>query len=112
MHKKTLQQVAYKMSTYLTENQVEDVVFLFESVLFKLALYDKSDRLTDSLMSVWKQIYQHICFDDLDPGDDYGMMVSNHDKLVLAAEWPYLPALKVLRSVTDKRIADEPGKTH
>lgn len=112
MHKKTLQQNAYKMSTYLTENQVEDVVFLFESVLFKMELYDKSDIFTDSLMNVTKQIYQHICFDDIDPGDDYGMMVSNHDKLVLAAEWPYLPVLKVLRSVTDKRNADEPGKTH
>lgn len=102
LDKRTLQAIAYKVSTYLTEDQVAHVVFLFDCVLFECALYAESIGQTPFVMLLWKRIYQHICFEGVRPIEADGLMVLNHGRLVLAAEWPYQPVLNVLRSVTEQ----------
>lgn len=111
MDKITLQKIAYKVSTFLTEDQAEHVLFLFDSVVFDSSLYAQSIGQTQYVMQLWKRIYQHICFDGLQSIDADGLMVSNHGRLVLAGEWPYQPVLSVLRSVTEQAQGKgTPGK--
>lgn len=101
LDKITLQKIAYKVSTLVTEDQVEYILFLFDSVIFESSMYAQSIGQTQYVMQLWKRIYQLICFDGLQSIDPDGLMVSNHGRVVLAAGWPYQPVLNVLRSVTE-----------
>lgn len=104
LDKIVVQRIAYRMSTYLTEDQMEPVLFLFNAVVFESSLYAQSIGQTQYVMQLWKRIYQHICFAGVQAIDPDGLMVTNHGRLVLAAEWPYQPVLNVLRSVTEQNM--------
>lgn len=111
LDKKTLQKIGYRVSTFLTEDQISHVLFLFDSVIFENSLYAQSIGQTQYVMLLWKRIYQHICFNGVQTIDPDGLMVSNYGRLVLPAEWPYQPVLNVLRSVTEQaQGGGTPGK--
>lgn len=111
LEKITLQKIAYRVSTFLTEDQVNHVMFLFESIIFESSLYAQTIGQTQYVMQMWKRIYQHICFDRTQAVEGDGLMVSNHGRMVLAPGWPYQPVLNILRAVVDQAQGKEtPGK--
>lgn len=96
----TVLQLAYRVTTYLSEDQVEEVIQLFEAVLFEPGhLNVDRIRFDDRELVPYIELYQTICFAHYEMADDTGLMVSNHQQPALPANWPCAPMLNMLRDI-------------
>lgn len=92
-------QIAYKVSIHLSIDQVEEVLHLFDAVLFEPSHFAASPHIDADVIGLWKDIYTHLSFEHVQLADDYGLMVSDHRQPALPVNWPCAPMTQLLHGV-------------